>query len=155
LVQMAGHMRDEPAIPLLIKKFFLDGEILNEDCKEALTKIGTDAGIRALRDAYPQAPHHFRLYSAGIFGAIHPDLAVSAGLELLSLELDLDLRIWLATALADQFSTEGFDAAQKVLLEDAPYSYDLKSSLVMASKLMDYKAAEAKKWEQEIAASRR
>ncbi len=66
LVQMAGDMRYEPAIPLIIKKLLVDGELLNEECDKALTKIGTDAVIRAVRDAYPQAPNHFRLYSSGI-----------------------------------------------------------------------------------------
>ena len=47
LVQMAGHMRSESAIPLIIDKFLVDGEILNEECDTALTKIGTDAVIRA------------------------------------------------------------------------------------------------------------
>jgi hypothetical protein len=67
---MAGHMRYEPAIPLIIKKFLIDGELLNEEGDKALTKIGTDAVIRAVRDTYPQAPDHFRLYSSGIFGDI-------------------------------------------------------------------------------------
>ena len=155
LVQMAGHMRSEPAIPLIIKKFLVDGELLNEECDKALTKIGTDAVIRAVRDAYPQAPNHFRLYSSSLFGDIHSDLAVSAGLELLSLELDLDLRTWLATALVDQFATEAIDAARTVLLEDHPDSYDLKSSLVVACKLMAYDVPELKQWERELAEPRR
>ena len=145
---MAGNMRYEPAIPLIIKKFLVDGEILNEECDKALTKIGTDSVVQAVRDNYPQAPDHFRLYSSGIFGDIHSDLAVSAGLELLSLELDLDLRTWLANALVDQFSTEAIDAARTVLLEDHPDSYDLKSSLVVACKLMAYDVPELKQWEQ-------
>ena len=61
LVQMAGSMRFEPAIPLIITKFLVNGDVLNEECDRALTKIGTDAVVRAVRDKYPQAPHHFRL----------------------------------------------------------------------------------------------
>jgi hypothetical protein len=155
LVQIAGHMRFEPAIPLIIKKLIVDGEILNEECDRTLTRIGTDAVIRAVRDVYPQAPNHFRLYSSGIFGDIHSDLAVSAGLELLSLELDLDLRTWFANALVDQFSTEAIDAARTVLLEDHPDSYDLKSSLVVACKLMAYEVPELMRWERELAEPRR
>ena len=93
--------------------------------------------MQAVRDILSTGPHHFRLYSSGIFGDIHSDSAVSAGLELLLMELDLDLRTWLATALVDQFSTEAIDAARTVLVEDHPDSYDLKSSLVVACKLMD------------------
>lgn len=155
LVRMAGIMRHEPAIPLIVNKLLVDGEILSEECDKALTKIGTDVVIRSVRDAYPQAPDHFRLYSSSIFGDIHSDVAVSAGLELLSLELDLDLRVWLANALVDQFSTEAIDAARTVLLEDHPDSYDLKSSLVVACKLMAYDVPELTQWERELAEPRR
>ena len=155
LVQMAGDMRYEPAIPLIIKKFLIDGEILNEACDKALTKIGTDAVIRAVRDTYPQAPNHFRLYSSGILGDIHSDLAVSVGQELLSLELDPDQRTWLAIALVDQFSTEAIDAARTVLLEDPPDFGDLKPSLVVACKLMAYDVPELNQWERELAELRR
>jgi hypothetical protein len=155
LVQIAGTMRYEPAIPLIIKKFLIDGELLNEECRKALTKIGTDAVVRAVRDAYPQAPNHFRLYSAEILGDIHSDLVVSAGLELLPLELDPELRTWLAIALVDQFSTEAIDAARTELLEELPNSYDLKSSLVVACKLMAYDVPELEQWERELAERRR
>jgi len=155
LVQMAGDMRHEQALPFLIKKFLLDGEVLNEECDKALTKIGTDSVIRAVRETYSQAPDYFRLYSSGLFGDIHSDLAVSAGLELLSLELDPDQRTWLANALVDQFSTEAVDAARTVLLEEARDSYDLKSSLVTACKLMAYDVPELKRWERELAEPRR
>ncbi len=155
LVQMAGSMGYEPAIPLIIKKFLIDGELLNEECDRALTKIGTDSVVQAVRDIYLHAPSYFRLYASGIFGDIHSDLAVSAGLELLSMELDLDLRTWLATALLDQFSTEAIDAARNVLLKDHPDSYDLKSNLVVACKLMDYDVPELKQWKRELAEPRR
>ena len=79
VVQMAGRMRYEPAIPLIIKKFLVDGEVLNEECDKALTKIGTDSVVQAVRDTYPQAPHHFRLYSSGIFGDIHSDFGRFGG----------------------------------------------------------------------------
>jgi uncharacterized protein YecA (UPF0149 family) len=40
------------------------------------------------------------------------------------------------------------------LLEDPPDSYDLKSSLVVACKLMAYDVPELKQWEQELAKPR-
>ena len=61
----------------------------------------------------------------------------------------------MATALVDQFSTEAIDAARTLLLEDHPDSYDLKSSLVVACKLMDYDVPELKQWERELAEPRR
>ena len=84
-------------------------------------------------DAYPQAPEHFRLYSSGIFGDIHSDLALSAGLELLSLEFDLSSenlvgeRRWSINSQPRPLTPPA-----RCLLEDDPDSYDLKSSLVVA-----------------------
>jgi hypothetical protein len=155
LVQMAGRMRYEPAIPLIIKKFLVDGELLNEECDESLTRIGTDTVIRAVRDAYREAPDHFRLYSSSLFGNIHSDLALASGLELLSEESDVDQRVWLADALVNQFAPEAVDAARAVLIRDDPDSSDLKSNVVVACKLMDYDIPELKKWERELAEPRR
>lgn len=152
--QIAGHMRYQPAVPLLIKKLMVDGEILNEEAVRALTKIGTDGAIAAVRDAYPQAPGHFRLYATGVLGNIHTDLAVSAGLELLAQESDFDQKVWLANALIGQYSTETIEAGRAVLLEDDPEFNDLKSSLVVACKLMDYQVPELEQWERELAAPR-
>ena len=149
LVQMAGGMRYEPAVPELVGKLRMDGEVLNEQCVESLTKIGTDSVVQAVRDAYPQAPNHFRLYGSGLFGNVHSDLAVSAGIELLSMELDHGLRNWLATELVDQFSTEAIDAARQVLLDD-PDCYDLKLGLTTACKLLDYDVPELEQWQQDV-----
>jgi hypothetical protein len=154
-VQMAGDIRHEPAIPLLIKKLFLDDEILSEDCCAALAKIGNDAVVQAVREAYPQAPEHFRLYTSSLFGDIHSDLAVAAGLELLAIETDPGLKIWLATALVNQFSTEAIDAARTLPKEDGLYHSDLKPSLVVACKLMAYDVPELPRWERELAERRK
>jgi SEC-C motif len=154
LVQMAGHMRYEPAIPLIIKKLLVDGDLLNEACDRALTRIGTDTVVRAVRDVYPQAPEHFRLYSSGIFGDIHSDLALASGLELLSWEQDFHLKAWLAAALVDQMATEAIDAACTVLAED-PDSSDLMSSVVVACRMMAYDVPGLQQWERELAERRR
>lgn len=155
VTQMAGHMRCEPAVPLLIQKLLVDGEVLNEDAHKALVRIGTDTVVSAVRDAYPEAPGHFRLFCSGILGNIHTDLAVSAGLELLALESDFDQRAWLANSLVGQFATETIEAGRSVLLEEDPDFSDLKSNLVVACKLMDYQVPELKHWERELAEPRR
>lgn len=77
-----------------------------------------------------------------------------SGLELLSLENDFELKAWLATALVDQFATEAIDAACTVLAED-PDSSDLKSSVVVACRLMAYDVPGLPQWERELAERRR
>jgi len=159
VVQMAGHMRYEPAIPLLVEKLCIDGELLDDDCVRALTRIGTDAVIQAVREVYASsdATDQFQHFSATLFGDIHSDLALSAGLELLGSELDDEpnQRVWLAIAVVGQLATEAIDAGRLVLLECEPRFTDLKHGLVAACKLLNYDVPELQQWEEELALRRR
>jgi hypothetical protein len=152
--RMAGEMRFEPAVSLLVEKLDVGEEVLSEEANVALMKIGTDAVIQAVRDRYPNAEYHFRDYAVRLFGGIHTDLAVTAGLEILSLEEDDEARVWLATDLAHQFSTEAVEIGREVLREAPGYCrYELQTALVAACKLMGYEVPELKEWEEEIALS--
>jgi hypothetical protein len=152
--RMAGEMRYEPAVPLLVDKLDVGEKVLSEEANVALMKIGTDAVIRAVCNVYPNAEYHFRDYAVRLFGGIHTDLAVTAGLELLPLEEDDEARVWLATDLAHQFSTEAVEMGREVLREAPSYCrYELQSALVAACKLMGYEVSELKEWEEEIALS--
>lgn len=149
MVRLAGELRHAPAIPLVVAKLHLDAEVVSEECLAALIKIGTDAAVQALWDAYPTAAWHFRLYASGILGRIHTDLAVSACIDLLRKEQDLDLQNWFAQSLVDQFSFEGNEVARQILLSD-PDLYDLKRALVPACTLMGQEFPELKAWREEI-----
>lgn len=148
IVRLAGELRHEPAIPLIVKKLHEDAEVLSEQCQYALVKIGTDAVIRAVGDAYPAAEWHFRLYATGVIGGVHSDLAVRVGTELLEGEPDLDLQNWLAQALVDQLSTEGNDAAYRVLRDD-PDLGELRDKLVPACALTGQNYPELEEWRKE------
>jgi len=148
-VRLAGELRHEPAVPLIVAKLHEDGEVLSEQCQYALLKIGTDAVVEAVRDAYPTAEWHFRLYANSVFGGIPSDLAVQTGIELLETEEDLDLENFLAQALVEQLSTEGNEAAYRVLLSD-PDLRDLRDKLVAACTLMGQELPELEGWRKEI-----
>jgi len=151
MVRLAGELRYEPAVPLIVGKLHEDGDILNEQCQNALSKIGTDSAVEAIRDAFQTgAEWHFRLYASGVLGRIHSDLAVQVGIELLRQETNPDLLDWLAQAVVDQFSFEGNEAAHQVLL-DHPDFYELQRHLVTACTLMDQSFPELEEWRREIA----
>ena len=80
------------------------GDLLNEECAEALTRIGTPAVLHAVAEAFPTAEQHFRLYATGPLEHIHSDLAVETCLQLLGQEKDDDIRRELAHALLCQFA---------------------------------------------------
>ena len=77
VVRLAGQAHLDSTIPLLIAKLLEDGgDLLNEECAEALTRIGTPAVLDAVAEAFPRAEHHFRLYATEPLEYIHSDLAV-------------------------------------------------------------------------------
>lgn len=149
MIRLAGDLHHEPAIPLIVGKLHDDAEVVSEECVTALTKIGADAAVQAIREAYPTAKWHFRLYASAALGQIHTDPAVQACIDLLEKEEDLDIENWLAQSLVGQFSYEGNEAARKVLLSD-PDLYDLQRMLVRACTLMEQNFPELDEWRKEI-----
>ena len=116
-VQLAGRTKLSSAIPFIISKLMADSsDVLNEDCAEALMKIGTPAVLEAVASAFPTASDHFRIYADGALANIHTDLAVEKCVQLLARETDHAIRRNLASALLCQFASEGIEAARQLLL---------------------------------------
>lgn len=149
VVYMAGEMRYEPATPLVIGKLLEDGELLNDECLYALSKIGTDTVVRAVGEAFRWAEWGFRLFASSVLGRIHSDLAVAMASELLLSEEDGDIRIHLATALADQFSSEGNELARQVLLDEPGDFSDLQDALLNSCTLLEQDFPELAQWRQD------
>lgn len=82
LVQLAGEMRLEPAIPLIVKKLHECGDILSEECVTALGKIGTDAAAETVTEGWRKAEWEYRLYASSALEKIHSDTSVRKCLEL-------------------------------------------------------------------------
>ncbi len=117
VARLTGQARLGSAIPLLITKLLEDGgDLLNEECAQALTRIGSPAVLNAISKAFPGAPHHFRLYARGPLELIHSDLAVETCVDLLAQEKDTSIRIQLADSLLWQFAPEGIEAARRLLV---------------------------------------
>lgn len=146
MVLMAGEMRHEAAAPLIIDKLHEDAEALNEACRDALIKIGTDAAMRRLGEAFPGAEWHFRLYASSVLGAVHSDQAVQTCSEVLRTETGGDIREYLAMSLANQFSEEGNQVARDVLLEQGSQPGDLKRALVVSCTLTGQDFPELAEW---------
>ena len=87
-VRLAGEMRLEAAIPLIVKKLHEEGDLLLSECERALSKIGTDAVVEAVCTDYAQAERSYRLFGSGVLERIHSDLIVTKVLELLPQERD-------------------------------------------------------------------
>ena len=116
-VRLAGQAHLDATIPLIVAKLLEDGgDILNQECAETLTRIGTPAVLEAVAEAFPTAEQHFRIYASGPLENIHSDLAVEKCVQLLTQEKDHGIRRELAHALLCQFALEGVEAARRLLL---------------------------------------
>jgi hypothetical protein len=116
-VRLAGQAHLDATIPLIIAELLEDGgDILNQECAEALTRIGTPAVLEAVAEAFPKADQSFRIYASGPLENIHSDLAVEKCVQLLAQEKDHGIGRELAHALLCQFAPEGVEAARRLLL---------------------------------------
>jgi hypothetical protein len=151
LVMLAGEMRLEPAIPLIVKKLHLVGEVLSEQCVEALGKIGTDAAAEAVTDGWLDAKWDYRLYATSALDKIHSDTTVRKCLELLPQEKDLGIRTNLADALLSQFADEGIEPVREMVQRRAydSMSSDLMRKLVAASTILGVTFPEYPIWKRE------
>jgi hypothetical protein len=117
VARLAGQAHLDSTIPLLVAKLREDGgDVLNEECAEALARIGTPEVLHAVAAAFPGAEDHFRIYSIKPLEAIHSDLAVETCLRLLDREKDERVQMRLAEALLAQFAEEGVEIARRLLL---------------------------------------
>lgn len=148
-VRLAGQAHLDSTVPLLITKLREDGgDILNSDCAEALTRIGTPAVLHAVAEAYPGAGHHFRLYVTGPLEHIHSDLAVEKCLHLLGEEKEDGIRLHLAHALLCHFAQDGIEAARQLFLgrELDFESRGLRNYLLETCAIMGERFPEYEEW---------
>jgi hypothetical protein len=151
LVMLAGEMRLERAIPLVVKKLHECGEILSEECVEALGKIGTDAAAGAVAEGWLDAVWDYRLYATSALEKIHSDTTVRKCLGLLPQDKDLDIRTKLADALLGQFADEGIEPVREMVQRRAydPASGDLMRKLVAVSTVLGVTFPEHPIWKRE------
>ncbi len=115
LVMRAGEMRREPASPLVVKKLHACGEILSEQCVEALGTIGTDAAAEAVAEGGLESEWDYRRYASSAREKIPSDTTVRKCLALLPPDKDLSIRTNLADALLGQFADEGIEPAREMV----------------------------------------
>jgi len=152
LVMLAGEMRLERAIPLMVAKFRLIGEVLSERCVDALGQIGTDAAAEAVAEGWLETEWDYRLYATSALEKIHSDATVRKCLELLPQDKDQDIRTKLADALLAQFPEEGIEPVREMVARRAYDSQglDLPARLVAVSTIMGVTFPELPVWKREV-----
>jgi hypothetical protein len=152
LVMLAGEMRLEQAIPLIVKKLHDMGEVLSEQCVDALGKIGTDAAAEAVTDDWLESVWDYRLYATSALEKIHSDATVRKCLELLPQDKDPDIRTKLADALLGQCAEEAIEPIREMVQKreyDATMT-DLMGRLVAVSTVLGVTFPEYPVWKREV-----
>jgi len=117
-VRLAGEAHLDSTVPLIVTKLRHDGgDLMNEACAKALTRIGTSAVIEAVAEVFHSSSDHFRLYATEPLEHIHSDLVVEKCVELLRQENGFDIQVSLAHALLSHFASEGIQLTRQLLVE--------------------------------------
>ncbi len=155
MVNLAGEMRLDAAVPLIIAKL-RDAEeradLLFEEAERALVQIGTDVAVEGAATLFAQGDWIRRMNGCHVLRHVHSDLAVAKTLELLPPEEDTTIKACLAQALTSQFAYEGIEPVRQVILSgkyDESYA-DLRLDLIVATTLMEVELAEKDQWRENV-----
>ena len=149
--RLAGELRLEAAVPLLLAMFNDDNDWLREETLRALTKIGTDSVIRELASRYPKEDLNFRLGVACLLEDIHSDRSVQTCLDLLKHEENQEIKGLLLQSILMNFADEGIEPARQFILQTPldPNVLEVRSALLTVCKLMDVSFPEFEAWKED------
>jgi hypothetical protein len=146
--RLAGEMRLEAAVPLLVGKLHVDGDWTNEQCSRALAQVGTDDVVAAIEEDYPDSEDFYRIYAMGALEDIHSDASLEACLRLFNYEEDLDLKLNIAHAVVGQYSPDVIKAMRGFALDCPPHRErnSLRDMLVAVAPLTGTDFPEMEEW---------
>lgn len=150
IVNLAGAMRLELAIPMLVERLSDDSISVSDESITALIRIGADAVVRAIVDRWPEADAGFRAAAADVLEHIHTDLCAEHCLRLFTAEEDVAAKLSLAHAVLGQFVDEGLEPVRRLVLgrDDAltPDDLDVRYRLVAVCMIMGASFPEFANW---------
>ena len=154
LVTLAGEMKLEAAIPLLIDRLHEGDDPVANAVGPALAKIGTEEIIHALAKDWPEGDEDFRCSAMDVFELLHCDLSVQMALKFLPEEEDIDMACGLGFALLHNFAEEGVEPVRKLVLREGDGKYggdmgDLRRRLIAVATIMNQPFLEYPAWYKE------
>jgi len=157
IVRLAGEMRLQAAIPILVEHLHSDDISLTDAATSALMNIGTDAVVEEIADYWYDCNEEFRGAAADVLDKIHTDLCVQNCLEFLEDEEDMDTALVLGHAVLSHFSIEGIEPVRELIVCDeddlSPDHFDLLYHLVAAATIMGAEFPEYVPWYQDALAT--
>jgi len=143
--RLAGEMRLEVAVPLLIGKLKDDGgDLMNEECMYSLVKVGTDTAVEMICQDFNAAPWHYRLYGSSTLACIRSDLAAARCLELLGQEQSGEMvESNLIRGVLLNFCSDGIERGRQYTMTG---DNEVRAELLAAATLTGVSFAELKDW---------
>ena len=150
VAELAGMMRLDEAIPVLVERLHEDDLNLPNSCWIALSTIANDRVVETIADHWKNGDERFRNHGAEILEHVHTDLSVQKCMEFLRTERNPDTRLFLASAVLGNFADEAIEPVRQMVLGDAddldPEEMDLRQHLVVACAVMGASFPEYDQW---------
>jgi hypothetical protein len=149
LIDLAGKMRLEEAVPILVERLHEDDLDTSDSGIEALAAINGDGVVRTIADHWPDGNQEFRTSAASVLEYVHTELKVEKCLEFLATEEE-NTKDFLVHALLASFADEAIEPALGVVPGDwddlTPDGTDLRYRLVAAATVMGVSFPEYPAW---------
>ena len=154
IMDAAGVMRLEAAIPLLVDYLDDHDNDLMDSATIALERIGTDVVVQAIDAKWWDADKEYHSSAACLLDHIRGDLCVEKCIKFLSAEKDSAVKLLLADALVAQFSSEAIEPVWRLLVytqedELIPDERDLRYRLVAVATIMGISFPTFNEWHQD------
>ena len=150
IVELAGMMRLEEAVPILVERLHEDDMSLSDSCLTALKWIGTDRVVKMIAEQWRKGNSDFRRSAAEVMEHIHSDLSAEKCLDFFQAEQDEDAKNFLANALLGHFVFAAVEPIRQMVVDSdedlTPDEMDLKSRLVASCTVMGATFPEYEQW---------
>lgn len=143
-IQLAGELRLEAALPMLIARLREDGgHYVNTQCVQTFIKIGSDAVVESICKHFENAPRHFKQYGSGALTTIRCASVAPECLALWNKEKDAPIRRNLIAAVLGAGCTDGLDPARQIVLKG---DGELRPALLALALLASAPLPELPRW---------
>ena len=150
IIELAGEMRLQEAIPVLMERLHEEELSLVDAAITALSKIGGDAVVEAIAEQWGDWSDEWCEMVAEVMKHIHTDRSVQSCLEFLKEEEVPDVQIYLANTLLGHFSNDAIELVRALVLGDEddlePDQRDLRYQLLAVATIMDVAFPEYDAW---------
>jgi hypothetical protein len=157
IVSLAGHMKLEAAVPILMSLLREGDESVMDEIGPALGRIGGDRVVEAIENDWWGSDGDHKSVSLEALSHICSDLSLQKCLEFFEEEGEFEVEVDLCYCLLSHLATDAIEPVRQCVLGDddalEPDQRDIRWNLVAAATVMGATFPEYEQWHQEAVAS--